>query len=99
MMVGNGSVVQRESRVRCSVDGVMTDAGDCLTDDAPARAAEQLTPMMMRSDGHGCGRHDDGYGVCDDRGKTRQLSSAGKRRISLINPSTFAATSQRGKRG
>jgi len=78
VIVENGSVGQRDSRrlasdgVRRAVDDIINEVADCPSDDV-LRAAE-LTGLMS-SDSQGCGRHDDGYSACDDRGKVRQLSS------------------------
>ena len=77
VMMGNGSVGQaRDSRhlasdvrVQRSVEEVLRKVADCPRDDDLPRAAE-LT-VVMSADSQGCGRHDNGFSACDDRGKHR----------------------------
>ena len=67
VVVGNGSVRQRESRrPRPHVDEVIGEVADCPRDDV-VHAADVTD--VMRCDGRGCGRLDDGYSGCDDHGK------------------------------
>lgn len=72
VVVGNGSVRQRETRpprrdeVRRQVDELVGEVADLPADDEVH--GDDVT-QLMTCDGRGCGHHDDSFRGCDERGR------------------------------
>ena len=68
VVVGNGSVRQRETRRRRSdeVNEVTSEVAEVRADDE--NHGDDVT-QLMTCDGRGCGHHDDSFRDCDEQGK------------------------------